>query len=187
MSNPPQLPYDFVQKQNVLLKKVCELVKLNRREADVLLRILDTLDMDTYTWNDPEHFLNYIVDKHGNKNMIDFCSETPEVCDVMEFSVQEIGLLAKLTVGDFQRLVCNLKFKTKCKKGDQNCNVGSGQDMVRWFCDKTCKDKSYKEFHRNYTTLPYKRRHDEFYDRLCASCDKKSPDFTSLYQGPWTM
>lgn len=170
-----QIPYDDVQTYNALWnEKMCKPIDMNKDEVQLLLKILSYLKLDTYNWKNPEHMLNKILSIYGNINMNEFCSEMPDLCDMINFSAKEIGIISELSLTDFQNLVCSIKLKTTCQKGDKNCNVASNpSDIAKSFCNSTCSSKNYKQFFENYINQPYNERYDVAFNYLCKhTCNK---------------
>lgn len=168
-----QLPYDVVQEANASVDGACKQIKMNRETVAVLLKIASALNLDTYSRKDAKHILSvlfnqYLVD--NDTNMVDVCSRVPYLCDALEFTIREIGVLSQLSVDDFENFVCNFRFKTTCEEGDENCDTDLG--LKNQFCDETCKNKSFKEFHENYSNLAYQKKYDGFYKDLCTYCSE---------------
>lgn len=173
-----QLPYNAVQEANASVAGACGQIKMNREVVAVLLKIASALDLDTYSRKDAKHIVSVLFNQYlveNGTNMVDACSRVPYLCDALEFTVREIGLLSKLSVDDFEKFICNFRFKTTCEEGDENCNVDPMGPLLtmRQFCEETCKNKTFKEFHENYWNIAYQDRYDGFYNDLCTSC--KSP------------
>lgn len=177
-----QLPYNAVQETNASVASACEKIKMNREMVAVLLKIASVLDLDTYSQKDAKHIVSILFNQYlvkNGTNMVDACSRLPHLCNALEFTVREIGLLSKLSVDDFENFVCNFRFKTTCEEGDKNCNVDPMMPgpllTMRQFCEETCKNKTFKEFHENYWNIAYQDRYDGFYDGLCTWCSKSPP------------